>query len=240
MPAASRRSSCSRSPVPTGRGTPATSSCSGCTAPPGSARRISSVPGQVEEAKRRDHRVLGRQHGLFRSATTSARACACGCPRGRPSARSWRISSSRNCSPGLSAGLFAAHRPGGAVRDQRAFPVLPRFAVRADLRARRRPTGRCLDPPAREGRRTRRRFRTEAARGRGRAGCPSPTIKPAEPAEENRRAASWEKQQERYLLKPMNCPHHVQMYKAQPAATATCRCGWPNSAPSIGTSSRAS
>ena len=26
---------------------------------------------------------------------------------------------------------------------------------------------------------------------------------------------NWEKQQERYLLKPMNCPHHVQMYKSQ-------------------------
>jgi threonyl-tRNA synthetase len=26
----------------------------------------------------------------------------------------------------------------------------------------------------------------------------------------------WEKSQERYLLKPMNCPHHVQMYKAEP------------------------
>ncbi|MCX7393066.1 MAG: threonine--tRNA ligase [Planctomycetales bacterium] len=26
---------------------------------------------------------------------------------------------------------------------------------------------------------------------------------------------AWEKQQERYLLKPMNCPHHVQIYKAQ-------------------------
>jgi threonyl-tRNA synthetase len=26
----------------------------------------------------------------------------------------------------------------------------------------------------------------------------------------------WEHQQERYLLKPMNCPHHVQMYKAIP------------------------
>jgi threonyl-tRNA synthetase len=26
----------------------------------------------------------------------------------------------------------------------------------------------------------------------------------------------WEKQQERYLLKPMNCPHHAQIYKAQP------------------------
>lgn len=27
---------------------------------------------------------------------------------------------------------------------------------------------------------------------------------------------AWEKQQERYLLKPMNCPHHVQIYKALP------------------------
>jgi len=27
---------------------------------------------------------------------------------------------------------------------------------------------------------------------------------------------SWEVMQERYLLKPMNCPHHVQMYKAMP------------------------
>lgn len=26
---------------------------------------------------------------------------------------------------------------------------------------------------------------------------------------------TWEKAQERYLLKPMNCPHHVQIYKAQ-------------------------
>jgi threonyl-tRNA synthetase len=26
----------------------------------------------------------------------------------------------------------------------------------------------------------------------------------------------WEKQQERFLLKPMNCPHHAQMYKAIP------------------------
>ena len=26
---------------------------------------------------------------------------------------------------------------------------------------------------------------------------------------------AWEKQQERYLLKPMNCPHHIQIYKAQ-------------------------
>ena len=26
----------------------------------------------------------------------------------------------------------------------------------------------------------------------------------------------WEHGQERYLLKPMNCPHHIQIYKAEP------------------------
>ncbi|MFO1020518.1 MAG: aminoacyl--tRNA ligase-related protein [Planctomycetales bacterium] len=26
----------------------------------------------------------------------------------------------------------------------------------------------------------------------------------------------WQGHQERYLLKPMNCPHHVQIYKSQP------------------------
>jgi threonyl-tRNA synthetase len=30
------------------------------------------------------------------------------------------------------------------------------------------------------------------------------------------RLRGWQQQQERYLLKPMNCPHHVQMYKSQP------------------------
>jgi threonyl-tRNA synthetase len=30
------------------------------------------------------------------------------------------------------------------------------------------------------------------------------------------RLNAWQRQQERYLLKPMNCPHHVQMYKSQP------------------------
>lgn len=37
------------------------------------------------------------------------------------------------------------------------------------------------------------------------------------PPEEKREVLrKWEKQQERYLLKPMNCPHHAQMYKAIP------------------------
>lgn len=36
------------------------------------------------------------------------------------------------------------------------------------------------------------------------------------PEEKHEVLRKWEKQQERYLLKPMNCPHHVQMYKAIP------------------------
>src|SRR5207253_9097749 len=27
---------------------------------------------------------------------------------------------------------------------------------------------------------------------------------------------AWLKEQESYLLKPMNCPHHIQIYKAEP------------------------
>ncbi|MFP6763550.1 MAG: threonine--tRNA ligase, partial [Planctomycetaceae bacterium] len=39
----------------------------------------------------------------------------------------------------------------------------------------------------------------------------------ADSTQEKRRVLhEWEQQQERYLLKPMNCPHHVNMYKSQP------------------------
>ena len=31
-----------------------------------------------------------------------------------------------------------------------------------------------------------------------------------------RRCWSWLEEQEGYLLKPMNCPHHIQIYKAEP------------------------
>jgi threonyl-tRNA synthetase len=38
----------------------------------------------------------------------------------------------------------------------------------------------------------------------------------APPAERAASLRGWQRQQERYLLKPMNCPHHVQIYKSQP------------------------
>ncbi len=36
------------------------------------------------------------------------------------------------------------------------------------------------------------------------------------PAERIRTLRDWQRTQERYLLRPMNCPHHVQMYKSEP------------------------
>ena len=65
-PARSARSSCCASPARTGRTTPAASSSSGSTAPRSSTRRTSTPTcTQVEEAKKRDHRVLGKQLKLF-------------------------------------------------------------------------------------------------------------------------------------------------------------------------------
>ena len=55
-----------RSPAPTGRATPSRSSCSGSTAPRGSRKEdLDAHLQQIEEAKRRDHRVLGKQLDLF-------------------------------------------------------------------------------------------------------------------------------------------------------------------------------
>ena len=45
---------------------------------------------------------------------------------------------------------------------------------------------------------------------------------------------------EEYLLKPMNCPHHCEIFRALPAATATCHCVSLSSAQSTATSRAAS
>ena len=63
---ASRPSSCSPSPAPTGRATRRTSSCSASTAPPSSRQKeLDDHLKQMEEAKKRDHRKLGKELDLF-------------------------------------------------------------------------------------------------------------------------------------------------------------------------------
>ena len=65
-PARSARSSCSASPGLTGRTTAAASNCKGCTATAFfNQKDLDAYLHQVEEAKKRDHRLLGKQLKLF-------------------------------------------------------------------------------------------------------------------------------------------------------------------------------
>ena len=43
-----------------------------------------------------------------------------------------------------------------------------------------------------------------------------------------------------YLLKPMNCPMHIQIFASEPRSYRDLPCGWPSSAPSIAGRSPAS
>ena len=51
---------------------------------------------------------------------------------------------------------------------------------------------------------------------------------------------AWQSRHERYLIKPMNCPHHAMMYKSRPRSYRSCLLSSRSSAPSTGTSRAAS
>ena len=108
-PARSGPSSSSRWPGPIGRATPSGSSCSGSTAPPGSARQdLDAHLRQVEEAKRRDHRVLGKQLELFLIDPAVGSGLVLWLPKGAvdPPATG-ELPLRRVAQAGLSAGLYA-------------------------------------------------------------------------------------------------------------------------------------
>ena len=116
---------------------------------------------QLEEAKRRDHRVLGKQLELFTISQTVGSGLILWLPKGaiiRQTLEDYIKGELRK--PRLRSRLHAEHRPRRAVRDLRPLPVLQRQPVPADR------------------------------------------IRPSDG--------------ERYLLKPMNCPHHIMIYKAKP------------------------
>ena len=76
-----------------------------------------------------------------------------------------------------------------------------------------------------EGKRLTGRLRKQEAKGRSRIVRGTPR------RGEHRRS---------YYLKAMNCPHHHRSSPRSRAVIATCRCAWPNTAPAIATSNRAS
>ena len=127
-PRRSRRSSCSRSPAPTGRATRRTNGCSASTAPRSSRRRSwTSTCSAWRKPKKRDHRKLGKELDLF-----SIQELAGPGPdllpsqgrRGPQAAR--RLDAHRVPGARLLAGLHAARRAARACSKSPATPIFIR------------------------------------------------------------------------------------------------------------------
>ena len=177
---------------------------------------------QIEEAKKRDHRVLGKQLGLFTVNPDVGQGLCLWLPKGATiratledfiKAELLRRGYEPVYSPHI--GRVELYETSGHFPYYRESQFAPLFGHSAgqlvDYWIR------CLDPQ-----------QTELA-------LPSADDEaalfdaarvlgfhcdefPRNGSEDEKRVVlrKWEKQQERYLLKPMNCPHHVQMYKAMP------------------------
>lgn len=172
---------------------------------------------QVEEAKRRDHRVLGKQLGLFSISNEVGQGLCLWLPKGatvRAVLEDFikKELVSRGYQPVYSPHIgkvdlyeTSGHFP--YYRDSQFPPIYGHDA------------GQLVDFWIR-------RLREDALAGdeenrlldaASLLGCNFAGYRAAGSNEERIEfLRNWEKQQERYLLKPMNCPHHVQMYKAQP------------------------
>ena len=113
---------------------------------------------QVEEAKKRDHRVLGKQLKLFTISQLVGSGLILWMPKGAIVRGILEtFIKDELVKRGYSAGLHPAHRPAGAVPHQRPLPVLPRCPVPADDAGRRLPPGAARRPDRRVARATTRR-----------------------------------------------------------------------------------
>ncbi len=172
---------------------------------------------QIEEAKRRDHRVLGKQHGLFTISNDVGQGLCLWLPKGATirstleefiKAELVRRGYMPVYSPHI--GRVEMYETSGHFPYYRESQFPPLFG---------HPAGQTVDywkQKLSEG-----NLRPEdEAKLRASAnvcGCEFHDY-PASGTVDERAAYlhKWEKTQERYLLKPMNCPHHIQMYKSEP------------------------
>ena len=177
---------------------------------------------QLEEAKKRDHRVLGKRLGLFAITSDVGQGLCLWLPKGamiRATLEEFIKAEllKRGYQPVYSPhiGRVELYETSGHFpyyRDSQFAPIFGHSAGQlVDYWIR------CLDS------------KDDAL------ASPSPEVErklldaakvlgfddkdfPINGSDEQKREVlrRWEKQQERFLLKPMNCPHHAQMYKAMP------------------------
>jgi threonyl-tRNA synthetase len=161
---------------------------------------------RIEEAKKRDHRVLGKQLHLFHIDDTVGQGLILWTPRVR-----WCGRSCRSSSP-------------------------PSWRSRATPRSSRRTSASwtCTGPAGTS--RTTRRASSRRLSTASTCSTWSTRAAPAPSLSNNLKVGEIEG----FLLKPMNCPHHIKIFdSAASTATATCRCVWPSSARCTAGSSRA-
>ncbi|MBC7967734.1 MAG: threonine--tRNA ligase [Fuerstia sp.] len=177
---------------------------------------------QLEEAKKRDHRVLGKRLGLFTISNEVGQGLCLWLPKGATiratleefiKAELLRRGYQPVYSPHI--GRVEMYETSGHFpyyRDSQFAPIFGHSAgqlVDYWIRAL-DPSDDALAPPTPEAERT----LLDAAKVLGFDAKDFPITGTDEQKREVLRR--WEKQQERFLLKPMNCPHHAQMYKAMP------------------------
>lgn len=172
---------------------------------------------QLEEAKRRDHRVLGKQHGLFSVDPDVGQGLCLWLPKG---ARVRAVLEDFLRGELLSRGYDPVYSPNiGRVemyetsghfpyyRDSQFAPLFgSEVGAMLDAWSERLQAG-TIDADGEE-------KLIEAAKV---FGVELPNYKASDSAENKQKVLhDWQLVHERYLLRPMNCPHHCHIFKAQP------------------------
>jgi threonyl-tRNA synthetase len=180
-------------------------------------KELKAYLAQIEEAKRRDHRVLGKQHGLFTVDPDVGQGLPLWLPKG---ARVRGVLEeflrkellSRGYDPVYSPniGRVEMYETSGHFPYYRDSQFSPLFGSEAggmlDAWSGRLEAG-TIDADGEE-------KLIEAAKV---FGVELPDYKPSSSTESKRKVLhEWQLLHERYLLRPMNCPHHCHIFKAQP------------------------
>lgn len=185
-------------------------------------KQLKAYLAQLEEAKKRDHRVLGQRLQLFTISPEVGQGLCLWLPKGATiratleefiKAELQRQGYTPVYSPQI--GRVELYETSGHFPYYRDSQFAPLFGHSAGqlvdywIRAL-DPNDEELDPPTADNEKT----LLDAALVMGFSVQDFPINGSTEEKRSILRA--WEKQQERYLLRPMNCPHHAQMYKAIP------------------------
>ena len=172
---------------------------------------------QLEEAKRRDHRVLGKQHGLFAINPEVGQGLCLWLPKGarvRVTLEEFLRKEllTRGYDPVYSPhiGRVELYETSGHFPYYRDSQFSPLFGSEAgglvDAWNQRLVDG-TLDSDSEE-------KLMEAAKV---LGAEFPDYKSSASSEDKQKVLHrWQTAHERYLIKPMNCPHHCHMFKAMP------------------------